>query len=131
MTKTILVTGGTGLVGSAVKEMSSKNDDSFPSLDINSQDPKDNFIFVNSKDYDLSSWEDTTRMFEKYKPTHVIHLAACVGGLFKNMNNKVNMLERKFNDELQCSKMLSSIPSHKIGCMSLYLCFSRQNNISN
>lgn len=64
------------------------------SLDINSQDPKDNFIFVNSKDYDLSSWEDTTRMFEKYKPTHVIHLAACVGGLFKNMNNKVNMLER-------------------------------------
>jgi hypothetical protein len=24
-------------------------------------------------------------MFEKYKPTHVIHLAAQVGGLFANM----------------------------------------------
>ena len=32
-------------------------------------------------------------MFEKYKPNYVIHLAACVGGLYKNMNNKVKMLE--------------------------------------
>ena len=29
-------------------------------------------------------------MFEKYKPTHVIHLAAMVGGLFKNMSHKVS-----------------------------------------
>jgi hypothetical protein len=31
-------------------------------------------------------------MFEKYKPTHVIHLAALVGGLFKNMKYKLTFL---------------------------------------
>ena len=29
-------------------------------------------------------------LFDKYKPTHVIHLAALVGGLFKNMKYKVS-----------------------------------------
>jgi nucleoside-diphosphate-sugar epimerase len=36
--------------------------------------------------------EDTKAIFEKYKPTHVIHLAALVGGLFKNMKYKLDML---------------------------------------
>lgn len=30
-------------------------------------------------------------IFDKYKPTHVIHLAALVGGLFKNMKYKVRL----------------------------------------
>lgn len=29
-------------------------------------------------------------IFDKYEPTHVIHLAALVGGLFKNMKYKVS-----------------------------------------
>jgi len=29
--------------------------------------------------------EETRAVFEKHRPTHVIHLAAMVGGLFKNM----------------------------------------------
>ena len=33
-------------------------------------------------------------IFEKYKPDYVIHLAAHVGGLFKNMNSKVDMFEK-------------------------------------
>ena len=33
----------------------------------------------------LRSRESTEAMFEKYKPTHVIHLAALVGGLFRNL----------------------------------------------
>jgi GDP-L-fucose synthase len=37
--------------------------------------------------------EKTKEMFEVYKPYYVIHLAACVGGLFKNMSDKVKMLE--------------------------------------
>lgn len=28
---------------------------------------------------------ETKALFEKHKPTHVIHLAAMVGGLFKNI----------------------------------------------
>ena len=74
---TTLVTGGSGLVGTAIKRI----------LDESSA------IFVSSAQYDLTKMDDTKRMFETYRPTRVIHLAACVGGLFKNMNYKVKMLE--------------------------------------
>jgi GDP-L-fucose synthase len=74
----ILVTGGHGLVGSAIRN-TVKNG---------------SYVFISSKEYDLSKMEDTRRMFERYNPRFVIHLAACVGGLFKNMNNKVEMLEK-------------------------------------
>jgi GDP-L-fucose synthase len=35
------------------------------------------------------SREETRAIFEKYRPTCVIHLAALVGGLFRNMKYKV------------------------------------------
>ena len=78
--KLVLVTGGSGLVGSAIKNISLEYDYEF--------------IFIQSSDYDLSSFEETNKMFHLFKPNYVIHLAACVGGLFKNMNEKVNMLEK-------------------------------------
>jgi len=34
------------------------------------------------------------KLFEKVKPTHVIHLAAMVGGLFKNMKYNLDFLVR-------------------------------------
>ena len=34
----------------------------------------------------------TKAIFNKYKPTHVIHLAAFVGGLFGNMKCKLTYL---------------------------------------
>ena len=37
------------------------------------------------KDGDLRDKAQTKAIFEKYQPTHVIHLAALVGGLFRNM----------------------------------------------
>ena len=79
----ILITGGSGLVGKAIQEIS-KN--------YNYE-----FIFISSKDYDLTNYDETTLMFEKYKPEYVIHLAACVGGLFKNMKYKVEMYEKNIN----------------------------------
>jgi GDP-L-fucose synthase len=91
--KTILVTGGTGLVGNAIKTVSENFKDY-------------NFIFISSKDYDLSVFEKTSEMFLKYNPNYVIHLAACVGGLYKNMNNKVEMLEKNLiinYNVLKCS----------------------------
>lgn len=33
----------------------------------------------------LRNMEETMVVFEKHRPTHVIHLAAMVGGLFRNM----------------------------------------------
>jgi GDP-L-fucose synthase len=34
-------------------------------------------------------------MFERIKPTHVLHLAAFVGGLFANMKLKVSLMKRR------------------------------------
>jgi len=75
----VLVTGGTGLVGyglqEAVKEDSSEN--------------IDEWYFASSKDANLCDRESTKALFEKFRPTHVIHLAAKVGGLFANLKYKV------------------------------------------
>jgi GDP-L-fucose synthase len=36
------------------------------------------WIFLSSKDGDLTDPKSTKEIFDKYKPTHVIHLAAMV-----------------------------------------------------
>jgi len=76
----ILVTGGTGLVGKAIESIS-KN--------YNYE-----FIFLSSKNCDLTNYLQTKQLFQKEKPDYVIHLAAYVGGLFKNMNYMVDMFEK-------------------------------------
>ena len=60
-----LVTGGTGLVGSAII------------ADVKVD-----------RNYDLTNPEICDSMFNEHKPTHVIHCAAKVGGLGGNMNYK-------------------------------------------
>jgi len=49
----------------------------------------DQYIFLSSKDADLRDKAATRAVFAKHRPTHVIHLAAFVGGLFKNMKYPV------------------------------------------
>ena len=77
--KSILITGSSGLVGKALNAIHSSY--------------QYNFIFVSSTDCDLRNYEQTKTLFEKIKPTYCIHLAANVGGLLKNMNHKITMLE--------------------------------------
>lgn len=79
----ILVTGGTGLVGKALQ--------SVVEADPN---PAEKWIFLSSADGDLCDVTATRAIFEKYQPTHVIHLAAMVGGLFKNMKYKLDFLRK-------------------------------------
>lgn len=43
---------------------------------------------ISSKDYDLTKTTETIKMYEKYRPSEVIHTAAKVGGLGSNMNFK-------------------------------------------
>jgi len=61
-----LITGGSGLVGSNI----------------------DAEIKLGSKDGDLRDWAQVKNIFEKYKPTHVVHAAARVGGVGGNMKAK-------------------------------------------
>lgn len=81
MSMRILVTGGTGLVGQAIQNIKCMYD-------------KYSFIFIGSKDCDLTNLIETQNLFEKERPDYVIHLAACVGGLFKNIKYKVDMYEK-------------------------------------
>jgi len=74
----ILVTGGTGLVGKALQKVI---------------DNENIYRFLSSKDCNLLVRKEVLDVFSEYKPDYVIHLAANVGGLFKNMNQKVSMLE--------------------------------------
>ena len=40
----------------------------------------------------------TRALFERHRPTHVVHLAAMVGGLFKNMKYKLDFLVSELVD---------------------------------
>ncbi|CAB3989122.1 GDP-L-fucose synthase-like [Paramuricea clavata] len=94
--KVIMVTGGTGLVGQAVRSIAEAEE----------RRENEEWIFLSSKDGDLGNMEATKAIFEKYKPTHVIHLAAMVGGLFRNLKYNLDFLRQNIliNDNvLQCS----------------------------
>jgi len=84
----VLVTGGTGLVGSAIQHIIKTE----PVGSRFGRREDETWVFVTSKDADLRDPEQTKRLFEKYKPTHVIHLAALVGGLYRNMRYKLSFL---------------------------------------
>jgi GDP-L-fucose synthase len=75
--KIILVTGSTGLVGHGVQKAVQVEP---------GQDEK--WIMLSSKDGDLRIYEDCVKIFETYRPTHCLHLAAFVGGLFRNIRMK-------------------------------------------
>ena len=85
---TTLVTGGTGMVGTNIKDM----------IDVKVSD----FVFLSSKDGDLRCLDKVKLIFERYKPKFVIHLAANVGGLYKNMNHNVEM----FRDNIRIGNYL-------------------------
>jgi len=83
----ILVTGGTGLVGNGIQKIQNNYTHTF--------------VFVGSKDCDLLNLDNVKQLFEQENPDFVIHLAACVGGLFKNINYKVDMYEK--NTLINCN----------------------------
>jgi len=107
--KVIMVTGGSGLVGHGIKA----------AIDKEGKRGDEEWVFVSSKDADLSNREQTEAMFEKYKPTHVIHLAALVGGLFRNL--KYNLDFFRVNSQIN-DVVLST--AHKFGCQKVVSCLS-------
>jgi len=73
----LLITGGSGAVGKHL------------------QDILPDAIYVGSE-YDLTNWIDAENLFETYKPTHVVHLAAKVGGIKDNISKPAEY----FNDNI-------------------------------
>jgi GDP-L-fucose synthase len=69
----VLVTGGTGFLGSHLVER---------------LEGDDHDVFVaRRRDFDLTRWEDAERMFDVSRPERVFHLAAEVGGIGANLAN--------------------------------------------
>ncbi|KAI8806648.1 hypothetical protein BJ742DRAFT_862902 [Cladochytrium replicatum] len=80
---------GSGLVGKAIQEIISRKSDASESERF-ARRQGEQWIFLSSKDGDLRDFTQTKPIFERHKPTHVIHLAAFVGGLFRNMHQKAD-----------------------------------------
>lgn len=88
----VLVTGGTGMVGSSIKELITTDND---------------YVFLSSKVCDLKNEHDVDTLFNKIKPDIVVHLASVVGGLYFNTNNNYSILvdNIKINTNvLECCK---------------------------
>ena len=93
-----MVTGGSGLVGCAIRDY----------IDLSGAKENEEWVFLSSKDGDLRKRKDTEKIFEEKKPTHVIHLAAKVGGLFANMAQKVEFFRENIliNDNvMECCRI--------------------------
>lgn len=93
----ILLTGSSGLVGNSIID--------------------DDIIRVNSKDADLRDFSQVCRLFERHPGiTGVIHLAANVGGLFKNMREPVEMFEDNVMMNLNILRAAHKYNINKVLC---------------
>ena len=102
----VLVTGGSGLVGSAIKSIQDKY--------------QEYELFMPSSEHcNLLDSLDVDEVMYTYKPEWVVHLAANVGGLYKNMNQPVQMFE---SNMIMNMNVLRACHEHGvknfIGCLS-------------
>jgi len=102
----VLVTGGFGLVGSAIQSTCGA-------------DLKYKFTFMSSSQCDLTNYDATLKYFQRVMPDAVIHLAAAVGGLFKNMRSKVDMFEKNMMINMNVLRA-----SHAVGVSKVVSCLS-------
>ncbi|XP_034153055.1 GDP-L-fucose synthase [Esox lucius] len=107
----VLVTGGSGLIGKAIEQVVKNEGGSLEG---------EQWIFISSKEANLVDLQQTKAVFAKYRPTHVIHLAAKVGGLYLHMKENLHFLRDnlRINDnvlqtahEMNVTKVVSCLSS--------------------
>ncbi|KAJ1504453.1 GDP-L-fucose synthase, partial [Coelomomyces lativittatus] len=127
---TILVTGGNGLVGQAlqslVNECTSIGMQSEHDHDKHLIHPKylpnllkERWVFVTRKDADLRDLTQTRQLFHEHRPTHVLHLAAYVGGVFHNQSQQATFF---MNNLLMNTNMV--LCAHEFHVQSMVSCLS-------
>jgi len=107
----ILVTGGSGLVGNAIRTCLNSYK--------NHKHHKHQWIFIGSKDCDLRDYTKTLQFVSNLTPDIIIHLAACVGGLYKNINYRKQMFEDNFLINFNILKIAFELSIKRvISCLS-------------
>lgn len=101
----LLITGGNGLVGKAIQDVLKKSDYTL--------------LVPSSRECNLENEHETHEYFKRNLPDLVIHLAANVGGLYKNINEKVQMLEKNVKINMNVLKC-----SHEYGIKKVISCLS-------
>jgi nucleoside-diphosphate-sugar epimerase len=98
------------------------------------------FVLVSRRKYSefflCRNREQTEALFKKYQPTHVIHLAALVGGLFRNLSRNLDFFVRFSNflflsdcncyfqrDNMQINDNVLSV-AYKTGVIKVISCLS-------
>ncbi len=104
--KRILVTGGSGLLGTGLKQIT----DEFPGRD---------FRFISSKDCDLTQYEPTQELIRLYKPDAVMHYAAKSGGIKYSQDYPATLLR---DNVLLNLNVLDA--AHEAGVKKVVLCLS-------
>ena len=100
----VLVTGGQGLVGKAIQDLIKQNNNNL------------SYKFLSRQDGNLEIESAVKAIFEKYKPTYVIHLAAYVGGLYCNIREKQKMLESNVNINMNVVNLCHNYRVKKLIC---------------
>ncbi|MBQ8538979.1 MAG: GDP-L-fucose synthase [Ruminococcus sp.] len=94
----VLVTGGTGFLGSAlVKNLKSNG--------------FTNVVAVGSKDYDLTKREEVEKLFCDVEPDYVFHFAAKVGGI---ADIKAHPADYYYENLLMCTFVLDECVKHNV-----------------
>ncbi|XP_043340335.1 GDP-L-fucose synthase isoform X2 [Cervus elaphus] len=108
-TRRILVTGGSGLVGRAIQKV----------VEDGARLPGEDWVFVSSKDADLTDAAQTRALFEQVQPTLVIHLAAMVGGLFRNIKYNLDFWRKNIHINDNVLHSAFEVGVHKVvSCLS-------------
>uniref|UniRef100_A0A3B4E2E6 GDP-L-fucose synthase n=1 Tax=Pygocentrus nattereri TaxID=42514 RepID=A0A3B4E2E6_PYGNA len=109
-TMRVLVTGGSGLVGKAIQHVVKEEGGAREG---------EEWIFLSSKDADLTNAAETRAIFEKHRPTHVVHVAAMVGGLFRHLRQNLDFWRNNvcINDNVLQT-------AHEFGVVKVVSCLS-------
>ena len=97
----ILVTGSTGLVGSALVRCLQRNNFK-------------NIIMPNRNELNLESKQEVEKFFEKYNPDFIFNAAGLVGGVSANNTNRTDFIYK--NTMIQFNVIYTA---HKLGLNSL------------
>lgn len=105
----ILVTGGYGMMGRTIHSIISDN----------YIYDKHEFVFLSRKDCDLTKRQDVLEYFKNKNIDYIIHFAAAVGGLYKNLNANIDMFSQniKINENVLEACHLNNI-KRGIFCLS-------------